>query len=707
MKSAVFALMVLLGSQGFAATKLNTNPPGYQNGLLSRVGQGEWLVIYGEGGTGGQLVRVNERGEITYGPVAPPCPEYFGVWNRQVMGGVAAKGQKGTYKILFRLLDRDGNPLTTPVTVSPPGLDPFWPVVIWAGGEFAVQYCSEVDSQSVCHAISLRRIDATGALASPELVLYRDPDAWLKHHLIVRLGNNFFSAWIHGYYTVSGTWVRTLEGAWYDENGQRLTPLTAYYQQQAPGGKAVELWGLAAREDHVTMVYSRIDGTRALPAEQIQIDLAGAIVDGPRQIGDPRSSVIWPTVAQEGLGVMWANPGFIYLQRVADDGILSSASLLIEESTGTPFWPIGVYEVSHQNRAYGIVWWKMGPYGDDVYFEASPGYEVIAAGAGPLPSASPVARLLQPETPNGPAVTTVTAYGSTGYGVNVGSGAITGDEVDRLLTGAGPGPMYGPQVRAFDYRGTALPKVNFYAYGTLRSGVKARGGDLDGDATHEILTTPGPGSVFGPHVRGFQFDDVKVQPMGKVSFYAYRSLKYGANGDCGNLDADATREIVTGPGPGPVFGSQLRGFQYDNAAVTAMGQVNVIVFPASSYGLAVAPGDTDWDGYDELAAAAGPDPSAASRIAIYDFDGAALLEKPGSRFEAFAGALGGAQLSFCQWWDTDLNRELLASRGPLPSSSSEVRAFDDSAAAFAPLASFNPYPTQTHGTTLASIYVGF
>jgi len=162
--------------------------------------------------------------------------------------------------------------------------------------------------------------------------------------------------------------------------------------------------------------------------------------------------------------------------------------------------------------------------------------------------------------------------------VNVAAAAITGDEVDRLLTGPGPGPDFGPQVRAFDYRGGSIPKVSFYAYGTLKYGVKVQGGDLDGDAAHEMVATPGPGAVFGPHVRGFQFDNVQVQAMGKVSFYAYGTLKYGANAGCGNLDLDATREIVTGPGPGPTFASQLRGFQYDNVAVTPMGKVNAVVF---------------------------------------------------------------------------------------------------------------------------------
>ncbi|MFN7973939.1 MAG: hypothetical protein U0166_16610 [Acidobacteriota bacterium] len=37
-----------------------------------------------------------------------------------------------------------------------------------------------------------------------------------------------------------------------------------------------------------------------------------------------------------------------------------------------------------------------------------------------------------------------------------------------ILTGPGPGAVYGPQVRAFQRDGTAVAKVNYYAYGTLK-----------------------------------------------------------------------------------------------------------------------------------------------------------------------------------------------------------------------------------------------
>ena len=79
----------------------------------------------------------------------------------------------------------------------------------------------------------------------------------------------------------------------------------------------------------------------------------------------------------------------------------------------------------------------------------------------------------------------------------------------------------------------------------------------------------------------------------------------------------------------------------------------------------------------------------------------------GSRFEAFASSLGGARLQSCQWFDRDLARELTVSRGPLASSSSEVAVFDDAAAVFAPLVTFDPYPGLSHGVTLAATFVGF
>jgi hypothetical protein len=123
------------------------------------------------------------------------------------------------------------------------------------------------------------------------------------------------------------------------------------------------------------------------------------------------------------------------------------------------------------------------------------------------------------------------------------------------------------------------------------------------------------------------------------------------------------------------------------------------------YGLEVAGGDTDWDGFDEIACGAGPSPQASTQVVVYDYDGIALSEV--DRFNAFSVSLGGARLSFCHWSDADINRELIASRGPLPGNATDVAAFDDGSTSFAPLASFEAYPGQDHGVTLSSVFPGF
>ena len=37
----------------------------------------------------------------------------------------------------------------------------------------------------------------------------------------------------------------------------------------------------------------------------------------------------------------------------------------------------------------------------------------------------------------------------------------------------------------------------------------------------EIITGAGPGAVFGPHVRGWNFDNISVTPLPGLSFFAW------------------------------------------------------------------------------------------------------------------------------------------------------------------------------------------
>src|SRR3989344_6020069 len=83
-------------------------------------------------------------------------------------------------------------------------------------------------------------------------------------------------------------------------------------------------------------------------------------------------------------------------------------------------------------------------------------------------------------------------------GVNVAVGDTDGDGKAEIVVGAGAGG--GPQVRVFNRDGKLLQQ--FFAYNTkFLGGVYVAVGDLEGDGSAEIITTPGASG--GPHVRAF------------------------------------------------------------------------------------------------------------------------------------------------------------------------------------------------------------
>ncbi|MDD5342733.1 MAG: FG-GAP-like repeat-containing protein [Patescibacteria group bacterium] len=267
------------------------------------------------------------------------------------------------------------------------------------------------------------------------------------------------------------------------------------------------------------------------------------------------------------------------------------------------------------------------------------------------------------------------AYASNlrgGYYIAVGN--VLGDNKEEIITGTGQG--LGPQVRVFDNAGKV--KSQFFAYAaTLRSGVRLASCDLDGNGSDEIVTIPGPGGR--PHVRIF---DGYGNVISKGFFALDGKFKGGANVACGDIDGDGKGEIMVaaGPGGGPHVtihrsdgtlignfmayaktfhgGIKIAALDLDGDGIMEMmtgpehggphvqmfkgrtgKRINPGIFAFSrnfSGGLAVAGGDIDGDGIDEMLVTPGPE--AESLLKIYENFGNTFIESFYLFSKAFTGA---------------------------------------------------------------------
>ncbi|MFN7974913.1 MAG: putative Ig domain-containing protein [Acidobacteriota bacterium] len=298
------------------------------------------------------------------------------------------------------------------------------------------------------------------------------------------------------------------------------------------------------------------------------------------------------------------------------------------------------------------------------------------------------------------------AYNGGAYGCNVAAGDVNAGNYDEILTGPGPGTTYGPQVRGFDNAGVSMGKINFYAYGTLRYGVNVGSANVDGDVYDEILTGPGPGPVFGPQVRGWNFDNSQVLPINKINFYAYGTLRYGVNVSSGNVDGDGYDEMLTGPGPGTVFGAQVRGWNYDNVQVTSINKINFVAFAGLLYGANVASGDVDADGFAEILCTPGPGPANPTRFLGFNFDNTIITPLQGFDVTPvttmYGGRVGSGDITM------DRKSDLVCGAGRDPAADSTVRAYDYVANALVPIgAGFQAFTGLTYGVNATGMEAGY
>jgi len=330
---------------------------------------------------------------------------------------------------------------------------------------------------------------------------------------------------------------------------------------------------------------------------------------------------------------------------------------------------------------------------------------ILVTGPGPGPANPPEVRAWDPDDTGAP-LAQWPAYGVDQFGVNVAAGDLDGDGFDEILTGAGPGAVFGPHVRGFTAAGAPVAGVSFLAYGTPRWGVNAAAGDIDGDGYDEIITGAGPGAVFGPHVRAFDYDGgPSVIPVPGVSFFAYGTLKWGVNVAAGDIDGDGYDEIVSGAGPGAVFGPHVRGWDYDDSgSVTPVPGVSFFAYGTPRFGVNVSCGDLDGDGIDEVLTGAGPGDIFGAHVRAWDCDGSGVTQMPGVSFFAYSGMLYGVRVAAVDL-DGDGIDEILTVPGPDLAAAAHVLAWnaDNGSVSPVPGIDFVAYDQAlTHGGSIAA-----
>jgi len=188
-------------------------------------------------------------------------------------------------------------------------------------------------------------------------------------------------------------------------------------------------------------------------------------------------------------------------------------------------------------------------------------------------------------------------------GINIAVGDIEGDGLYEIAIA--PISSGGPNIRIFGLRdGQIIPTTeNFMAYDeNFRGGIAISIGDLEGDGTGEIITTPT--SKGGPHIRVFGLRDGKYEPV-TLGIMAYdENFRGGINSCVGDVNNNGKDEIMTGivSNGGP----HVRIFGNGRSGELELLSPGFMAFNSSLRGgVSVTTVDTSGDGYSSIVAGMG------------------------------------------------------------------------------------------------------
>lgn len=212
-----------------------------------------------------------------------------------------------------------------------------------------------------------------------------------------------------------------------------------------------------------------------------------------------------------------------------------------------------------------------------------------------------------------------------GGGVRVAVGDVNGDGTPDIITSPGTGG--GPHVRIINGRdGSHIRDIFPYSH-QFMGGVYIAAADVNEDGFDDIITGPGTGG--GPHVRIYSGRDGAL--IRDLHPYA-PGFTGGVRVATGDVNNDGTLDIITSPGPGG--GPHVRSYSgRDNSHIRDF----VAYHPDFTGGVFIASGDFNNDGYADIVTS--PDAGGGPHVKILSGRDGSLLQEFNAYHPNFSGGV--------------------------------------------------------------------